>query len=177
MSYQYPKTTSQVDICRNIFINALEGLRAEEGKTRQTNHLQDHLWQDIWWFLCQMIQKFVTNVLTLCLLAFWIWMLGFFAIVSSVLSPPVIPRPRPTGSPSSNNPKYSFFNSVLSARNYQPKRVSPSSCDKPIYLPLNGVLSVKAHQLIHTSILSYQPKLIRKYIHWSTASQTNDTKS
>ena len=179
MSYQYPKTTSQVDVCRNIFINALEGPRAEKGKPRQTKHLQDHLRQDIWWFLCQicqMIGKFTTQLLTLCLLVFMIWMLGLFVIASSVLNTAVTPRPRRIVSPSSTKPKYQFFNSVISARNHQPKsqpffqrqtnipilelcRISPRSSTNTY---VNSILSARNHhQKIHTLERSLDEELRR----------------
>ena len=154
---------SQADICRNIFANAMEEPRAEEGNTRQTKHLQDHLWQDIWRFLCQMIGKFTTLLLTLCLLAFMIWMLGVF-VVANVLDTAITPRPGRTVSPYSTKPKYQFFNSVLSARkhyqsNSQPFhqqtnipilqwcRISPRSSTN-IYV--NSILSARNHQKIHT---------------------------
>ena len=62
VSYQYAKSMSQTNIWRNIFINALKEVKAEEGKVRRTTHLQDYQWQD-------MIEKFTIQLLALCLLA------------------------------------------------------------------------------------------------------------
>ena len=163
-SYQYPKTMSQANICRNVSIDPLEGLRVEEGKTRRTKHLQDHLWQDIWWFLCQMIQKLTTQLLTLCLLAFMTWMLGLF-VVASVLDTVPTPRPRRIVSPSSSTkPKYQSYNSVPSAQSHhQPNsqpffqrqtnipilqwcRISPRSSTIRY---VNSILSAQEHKRLH----------------------------
>ena len=157
---------SQADIYHTVFINAPEEPRPEEGETRRTKHPQDHLWQDIWCFLYQMIEKFTIQLLTLCLLVFIIWMLGLF-VIANAFNTAVTPRPRRQiiVSPSSNNkPTHLFFNSVLSARDHQPNRrpfqqqqpnipilqschISPRSSTNTY---VNSILSVRDHQLIHT---------------------------
>ena len=162
MSYHYRKTISQVDICRDILINALEESRTE-GKTRRMNQLQDHLWQDIWRFLCQIIEKFTTQLLTLCLLAFMIWMLGVF-VVANALNTAITPRPTRAVRPSSTKPTKRFFISVLSARHHKPnsqpfqrKPNTPILHFCPIISPrssintyINSILSAHDHQNIHT---------------------------
>lgn len=165
VSYQYPKTISQVDICRDKFIHALEKPRTEEGKTRQMKHLPDDLWQDIWRCLCQMIEKFTTQLLTLCLLAFMIWMLGVFLVASSVLDTVATCCPRRTASPSSNKSTNEVFNSVLSAQNhktnskpdFQRKPNIPIHQFCPIISPrssintyVNSVLSAHDYQKVYT---------------------------
>ena len=85
VSYQYAKSMPQADIWRNILIKAAEKQKAKEkGKARRTKHLQDYQWQDSWWCLCQMLEKFTIQLLALCLLASMIWLLGVF-VVASVL--------------------------------------------------------------------------------------------
>ena len=134
-SYQYPKPTSQEDVCRDIVINALEDRRAEERKSKRKKHLQDLLWQDIWWFLCpicQMLEKFMTLLLALCRLVFMIWMLGLLVIVANALDIVATPRPRQKARPSSEKPIYQFIHSVLStsARNHKPNN-KPNFKRKP----------------------------------------------
>ena len=142
-------------------------MRAEEEKTRRTKRPQDHLQQDIWWFLyqiCQVIEKFTTQLLTLCLLGFMIWMLGLF-VIANALNTAVTFRSTRTVGPSSNKSTKEIFNSVLSARNHKPNN-KPDFQRKPnipihqfcpitsprssIKTYVNSVLSGKNHQRMYT---------------------------
>lgn len=116
VSYQYAKSMPQADIWRNILIKAAEKQKAKEkGKARRTKHLQDYQWQDSWWCLCQMLEKFTIQLLALCLLASMIWLLGVF-VIASVLD---MAATRRIVRPSSNKPTYLFPNSLLLAQGCQ----------------------------------------------------------
>ena len=134
-SYQYPKTTSLVDVCRDIVIYALEDPRAEERNLKRKKHPQDPLWQATWWFLClicQVLEKLATLLLARCRKMFIISMVGLLVIIAKALDKVAAPRSRQDTRPSCEELMYQVIYSVLStsAPNHKPNN-KPNFQRKP----------------------------------------------
>lgn len=70
---------SRADSRLTIFVAAVKELRETEEKTRRMKHLQDHLWQDMWWFLWQNTKEF--TICLLCLCVNLIFMAGIWTVL------------------------------------------------------------------------------------------------